>query len=520
MKSPLVYLLLMRAKNTVKKFFKSPGRIVLALLLVACFAVTIVGGNEASLERGEGRDIRELYAIAYVFYTVMFAMTAGNGFGKGASLFKMADVNLIFTGPFRRQTVLFYGLVQQLGTSLLVGFFLLFQYTTIAQFYEITYLDLVWLLLGYGLSVFSGQLFAMTAYTLTSGSEKARRIWKSVFYGVLIAAAGYALIVLLPDRVHFFANAAQLLSQGPMLALPVSGWLTLGVRGLMTGTLSDVLLSSGGTVFAMGILVELVTRSKREYYEDVLSATEQTHAALTAQKEGRMPTEATARTRVKKRGIGAGAGASALYYKHMLENRRSSYFLLEPTQLIFAVISIVFAFIMQAEGGILAGFLFAAYMQMFSPSMGRMGKELLKPYIYLIPESPVKKLFWALAECLPKLALSSLITYLPVALICGLDVPEAVVCTLAGFSFGVLFMTGYMAIERLFSGLTIKPLVMVIYFVVMIVLAIPAIVVAVLLAESGITAVFGVITGINLVVAALVTVGSRNMLAYAELNMQ
>ncbi len=35
----------------------------------------------------------------------------------------MADVNLVFPAPFRQQGVLFYGLFQQMGTSLILGLF-------------------------------------------------------------------------------------------------------------------------------------------------------------------------------------------------------------------------------------------------------------------------------------------------------------------------------------------------------------------------------------------------------------
>ena len=60
MNSPLVYLMLMRAKNTLKRFFKTPGRIVIALLLAVSLGFTLLGGQEAAAEREITRDIAEL----------------------------------------------------------------------------------------------------------------------------------------------------------------------------------------------------------------------------------------------------------------------------------------------------------------------------------------------------------------------------------------------------------------------------------------------------------------------------
>ena len=39
-----------------------------------------------------------------------------------------------------------------------------------------------------------------------------------------------------------------------------------------------------------------------------------------------------------------------------------------------------------------AGVCLATYMQMFFVAIGRLLKELTKPYIYLVPEPPMKKL--------------------------------------------------------------------------------------------------------------------------------
>ena len=125
MKSALVYLLMTRLKAQLKELVRKPARIVYLVLVVALFAVALLGGGG---DGGAARDARELPALAGAFYGLMFVILVGAGFKNGASMFTLADVNLIFPAPIRARAALYYGLFRQFGASLLLGLFLLFQY--------------------------------------------------------------------------------------------------------------------------------------------------------------------------------------------------------------------------------------------------------------------------------------------------------------------------------------------------------------------------------------------------------
>lgn len=123
----LVYLTCTRLKNAVKNFFRSPGRIVLAVFMAAMFVLLLLTGG-APRPTAAIRPLSELTALVLGFYFLMFFLLARAGLSNGASFFSMADVNLLFTGPFSTRSVLLYGLVRQLGTTFLMAFFLLYQY--------------------------------------------------------------------------------------------------------------------------------------------------------------------------------------------------------------------------------------------------------------------------------------------------------------------------------------------------------------------------------------------------------
>ena len=180
----------------------------------------------------------------------------------------------------------------------------------------------------------------------------------------------------------------------------------------MTGDLAMLGAYAALTAAFLAAVVVLIARYDHDYYEDVLRTAEISHSAITAQKEGRVADSAPANVKVGKVGLGGGWGASAVYYKHRVEDRRARRFVLSPTSLVFAAIVIGFAFFMR-ENGALPVFLMAVYMQMFAEALSRFGRELTKPYIYLIPESSFAKLLAALRQSVVGGSAESVVVFVP-----------------------------------------------------------------------------------------------------------
>ena len=113
--SPLSYLLFTRFKNQIKGVFRSPAKLIYAVILIALLVLVIVGGGKGAAEMEEFRPASELYAIVLGFYALMLILIVNSGFSTGMSVFKMPDVNFLFAGPFRPLRVLFFGMLQQLS---------------------------------------------------------------------------------------------------------------------------------------------------------------------------------------------------------------------------------------------------------------------------------------------------------------------------------------------------------------------------------------------------------------------
>ena len=516
MDGALSYLLLVRFKNQMKALVKSPGKLAYLVGIVAILWLTASSGR--GNQEAQLRDIRELTAGIFVLYAFIFVLIAKNGFNKGASMFHMNDVNLLFTAPVSPQKVLFYGLFQQLGTSLLFGVFLLFQYAWLNNIYGVSYEAVIALLVGYGITVFCAQLSAMAIYAFTHENERRQRRVKIVFYGVFVAYA-VALVVFLmrtPDQI-----LPQLLTAMDSLAFhvfPVVGWTASITGGVIVSgyfwTIMGVLLTGG---FIAGLAV-LIVRGKPDYYEDVLSSTERTEETLTAKRQGRMSEVGERKIRAGKTGIGRGTGASVFYYKHLLENRRSRVFLINAQMLLFALVTIGVSYFMR-DSGLFAVFIFSTYMLLFGVAFGRLQKELIKPYVYLVPEPPFKKLIACIREGFRSYLLEAAIVFIPVGLLLDLAPQVILLCIAARFSFAILFVAANIVVGRVFGSLTSKMFSLLAYFVAVVVLSIPGIFVALFLMDTNTdVAILLTLTCVNIPVALAALFLCRNMLEYTELN--
>ena len=528
MRSPLVYLTLTKLKNQLIGVVKSPAKLAYGVFLIAIFALSAFSGK--SMEVEELRNPQELTAILTIFYTFMFLMVFSTGSASNTPMFTLSDVTLLFPAPLSSNKILSYGLARQLGLSLVLGFFILFQYSWMNSLYGVTYGGLLLIIIGYALCLFFAQLAAMAVYTRTSGKENASKTIQYCLIGVVVLYVAWAAFTCRNDLITLancgsyeplLASGSAFLSTLPGILFPVSGWSAGLVSAIAAGNWPLVGLFAGLLIVLFGVLLGLILTCKNNYYEDVLQTAETAQSAITAQKEGQLNEVVPKNVRVGKSGLGKGWGASAIYYKHRVENRRSGVLLISNMSLLFCVIILVFSFFMREEG-IVPVFAFATYMQLFSVALGRFNRELIKPYIYLIPEPPLKKLLYALKESLLTDAMEALVLFVIVGLVMGASPVEIVFCVLARISFALLFTAGNVLVERVFGMVSSKALIFLFYFLALLLMAVPGIVLAVVL--SVVVPVFTVavalagMTAVNVVIGVLVLWLCRNLLQYAELN--
>ena len=519
--SALLFLTRKRLKNRCKELVHHPGQLLLVLFGIAIVVMIIVVGprNETDPAFALYRPRQELNAIIFLLYAAVFVLTAKGGFVNGASMFSMADVNLLFTAPAKSRTLLFFGLFSQMGRSLLMGLMILYQFGWAHQQYGITVPELLMVLLGYAITVFLSQMLAMLIYSFTAADDRRCRIVKAVFWGVILAFAAAAAQKLLAGEGELLTKAVALAGEPWLRFFPVAGFVQFGVVGAMDGAWLTALAMAGLFVLCIALYLVAVSFLNDDFYEDVLKATEVSFSAVTARKEGKAQELAPRNVKVGKTGLRGGAGASAFYYKHLLENRRSRFFAMDLGSLIIAVITVAYAVFFKSYE---TAFAMSAYMMMINIGTGRWAKELLLPYAYLVPEPPFKKLVFMMLEQFPALVVQSLVTFIPFYFIFDeVDSPLAAMLCAARICFGWLFIGVNLLIQRIFGTGGNRSVIVIVYFLFCMLLSVPAVVAAVLpqaLFAQSITVSFLAMSGVNLLLGTGLVFICRNVLNDAQLN--
>lgn len=522
MNNPLLYVLLTRFKNKLISIVKKPSQLIFIIVVALLLGVSIFSGTQTGIS-SYVRPVEELFSICLVLFGVSFVLTAFSGISKGASLFSMSDVNLLFPSPTKSIPILIYGLIQQMGTSLLLGFFILFQYTTIHNYYGINFRFILCVFLLYAVVSFCGQLTAMVIYILTSSDDKKRAVAKWSFIAVAVAYVGAIFLKALSSgKDDMILSLVNITSELPAMLFPVVGWGRMILSGIFSPELNVLYIVLGVILMIayIALMVILVKVKQVDYYEDVLKATEASFSAITAKKEGKLTEAVPQNVKVGKIGIGKGYGSDVFYHKHRVESRRAKSLLFDIPTMVYMAIICVFSFIFRSMG-IIPMLILATYMQMFSVALGRWVKELILPYVYLIPEKPMKKLFNCLKESFEKITVEAIVLFAIVGIITKLEPAEIIGCILMRISFGILFTAVNLFCERFFSGISLKAITLILYFLFAMIFAAPAIIAAIILYNFTLIPMWTVYVSMaaaNSLSACLAFFASRNLLQYAELN--
>ncbi len=188
-------------------------------------------------------DIRLLEGIYLGLLLLITVPSLLVGLRSGANLFTLSDVNNLFISPVSPRKILLYGLLRQMGASLLMMVFF-FSYAGMAvRSFGLTPLMAVLLIAGFAVTVFLVQLLTMLIYSFSNGSPARIRGVKTVLIllvGAALAAVGVPLLQngLGPDSLYAAVSPATArvdplcrLDEGPpLLALGGTDAVGRGIR--------------------------------------------------------------------------------------------------------------------------------------------------------------------------------------------------------------------------------------------------------------------------------------------------
>lgn len=524
----LTYLILTQTKNKILAIRKKPGMMILygiILLSIIGSIILLIAAKDMQLNTAYTDD-RILYMFLTGFGMLYLFTFTFTGLSTGSTFFTMADVGLLFVAPISNKKILFYGLLSSIGKTMLASIFILYQIPNLQRMFGYGLIEILALFFIYVVMVMFCQTLSIGVYIFTNGNQKRKNIVKLalyVFAGLLMVAT---YLIMQKENVGIIDGTKLLLDRKWFEYLPVIGWVIMFFKGILAGSILQAIIALAFFVLISALLISLLTAHESDYYEDVLYSTELQFQRINDYKEGRNVSATSSNRKVKvkeeENGLIKGKGAIVFAFKHILEMKRSSRFIFIDTLTILTTIGVGIAgYSMKHK---MSSYIILAtiiYIQFFMTLFGRLKIELMKPYIYMIPETSFKKLIAASISSLLKPCVDSVFIFATLALVGGAGILECIFMAIAYSSSGAVFVGLTIVYQRVLGGQPNKFIQIFIGFSLMFIIFTPAIVVSVLFALLIIpksmqflsTLPFSII---NLVCALIMFYSCRNLLDNAE----
>lgn len=522
------YLLRKQFKNYLISLKRNPAKII-GYLIIAAFFILVISVSMSSKEDTTHniRDIRELGTIILALLIFIFGAALYQGLERGATFFKMSDVNLLFTSPLSSKKVLLYGIIKQTGVNLLISIFILFQVPTLIRTYGISWSDGLVILGGYITLLIISQICSMDIYMFSNGNVARKKVVKRILNGSVLILGGLC-IYKMSQGASLLNAASQILEY--LKYAPFVGWIKGIIYGILTGNNYMTWVNLGLISIGVSVMLMLILKSHADYYEDVLMATEHMEEVTQAMKKGIVNKDNLSKLKsekIKSFGLKKGKGASVIFYKQLRESARSGKYGVGT----FTIIQIITAFggafflkkIEELEPRFIVLMMLGimTYMQILFSSTERWATELQYHYIYLIPEHGLKKMFYASLEGLTKAGIEGFIIFVPLGMLLKVDPFFIMLCIITRISFQMLFLGLNILSQRIFGTVGSRGVFTFLYLFASVIAILPGVILSITISlkfGKNHVMMLAIIMTYNILAALIVSLFSNQIFTQMELN--
>ena len=341
--------------------------------------------------------------------------------------FSMADCTYHFAGPFKRFQVVMVPFGKAFMGMLFFLWFISCQAMSLTFMFDINITDMLWTLgMAFVIMLVSYFIGVVLAVFLSEGNKY--YITSYVFLGYHIALI---VTVLYMATAHFHVSVRDLLDielstliiylghTWPIKSFPFAGWATYIYEGHLAGNYIPLIIGILVVAVVMTVLILLLHSEKYEFYDRACSMAQRANDFREARKAGvdMATTSLAVDARVGKETIKHGWGLSAIFHKHIFENiRTSKIFFINQAAFLFRMVCAGLLMLARTSDGMedyphLMATGAVVIIMVFNTvafTGGRTILEFNRPFIYLIPEEPRKKLFACVGAEIPEILFDSL----------------------------------------------------------------------------------------------------------------
>ncbi|WP_455714074.1 putative ABC exporter domain-containing protein [Anaerosporobacter sp.] len=420
------YLYKTSFKNQLKKSVKKPVTVIYCILTIAylvwmyhVFQDIVI---KMKIDTPEGL-VTVLSVVALFFLPgnlITFAKRKG-------LIFRKSDVHLLFASPVTPKSILVYAYLKNIIMSIVFGIILI--PIGILWFHVPVYKVLLYFLVS---SVVENVL-EISLMVILYGNESLSKRTLNIFRKVLllfIVAIGVIGVYLYFDYDKSLAFVGSFLSNPYLQMVPIIGWSIACYRLLFLGATTLNIICTCLYLISAVLLFIIAYRMSCTglYYQDAMKFADDYEEARKRGQKGEVAIVGGKKAKLKAATIEyKGNYAKAIFYRQILEYKKKRFFIFGAYNLLCLGIGIVIAYLSKdmkvrdyaifiaAGAGAYCTFIFSGFATKWS-------KELGKPYTYLIPDSPLKKLWYATVIEHIRAIIDGLLIVLPVAIVTKMNI--------------------------------------------------------------------------------------------------
>lgn len=397
----LVYLTWRSFVNNIKRAVKKPVTLILMIFLAAYMAYVVIMMGRLVMDL-RFDSVQGMVVLISIWTIYAFATNFIGYSSKKGVIFRPGHTHFVFPAPIRPKLILVYSAWMNYLLSVAVN--LLFVLAGLTVFGVEPWRMLLLFVVGSVLELLlegSLMVFLYTNESLPDGVMKGLCNVIKVFL-----AAMTLFFVWYFYREGFTLETVSAFFDWPGLQMvPVAGWNIAAYRLILLGATKLNVICTVLYVLAVAGMFFAAWKMKCEggYFEDAAKFAED-YAEMRRRKNSEEMVTSIGEKKKKFRRISGNyqaSGAKAVFYRQLLEYKKERYFIFSKMTFLGLVVSLLLAFALRkeaVESGVPQMFLLGiiAYMSLvFVGAMGKWESELKSPYLFLIPDTPFRKLWYA-----------------------------------------------------------------------------------------------------------------------------
>lgn len=433
--STIICLIKLKTKASLRNIFKKPLSAIFTTLAILSFGGMFIYSflNPSAMPISFGKSHG---AISVVMLYGIFMMSAVM-FSSNSALIYENDANFLFSAPLTKTQVLCYILLDSIKGSfisaLMISVFIYFMVGVTS----LTPVMILVIFLALFLAMYLFSAFITYLYLAKIQFAKGyllSKLFITVMLLFIVGILGYEYFSLGLG----VKEAAKGVLKGQLFnVIPIFGWCRWAIISVLDGDILLGLLPSLTILIGFTILLTtLVVKSKADFYEKAAVDAINISNIVKSNKEGKEYVNASKVSRIS---FSYKYGGAALFSKNLAEIRKNiRTWLLRDMITIIIYLAITKLFDLDST--------FFQFMMLFYVmtlvSSDSWIRELKKPYIYLIPDDPFKKLLYLVGPSFIKTSIVCFISSILGAIVFSQSIGAFFLSFTSYLCYGCIFISG------------------------------------------------------------------------------